>query len=86
MPARWFEDTDPKVLAVYLQLHREMTPGQRLARVFELCDFQQSLQIADVRRMYPDANEREIFLRVAARRLGRELMIKAYDWDPESHP
>jgi hypothetical protein len=86
MVAEWFADTDPKALEVYIQLHREMTPGQRLARVFELCDFQQSLQIANVREMYPQADEREVFLRVAARRLGRDLMMKAYNWDPELHP
>ncbi len=63
-----------------------MSPGQRLARVFELCEFQQSLQIANVRAMYPQAGEEEIFLRVAARRLGRELMIEVYAWDPALHP
>lgn len=33
-----------------------------------------------MRAQYPHASEREVFLRVAARRLGRELMIKAYGW------
>jgi hypothetical protein len=36
MPAGWYEDTDPEALEVFLQLHRQMTPGQRVARVFEL--------------------------------------------------
>jgi hypothetical protein len=36
--------------------------------------------------MYPDAGEREVFLRVAARRLDRETMIKVYGWDPKLHP
>jgi hypothetical protein len=36
--------------------------------------------------MYPDADEREVFLRVAARRLGRKLTIAAYGWDPDLHP
>lgn len=36
-------------------------------------------------RMYPEADEREVFLRVAARRLDRESMIKAYGWDPDEH-
>jgi len=39
-----------------------------------------------VRAMYPEASEREIFLRVAARRLDRETMVRAYGWDPELHP
>ena len=78
-------DTDPKALEVYIRLHREMTPAERLRRVFEMGELVQSLQTADVRKSYPNADEREVFLRVAARRLGRDLMIKAYDWDPELH-
>ena len=86
MPAGWYEDTDPQALEVFLQLHRKMTPGQRVARVFELTAFQESLQRVSVRAMYPQADEREVFLRVAARRLDRDSMIQAYGWDPDLHP
>ncbi|HZL56493.1 MAG TPA: hypothetical protein VFC21_05400 [Bryobacteraceae bacterium] len=86
MPSEWFADTSPDALRVYLDLHRRMAPGERVSRVFELCEFQESLQVASVRAMHPDASEREIFLRVAARRLGRDLMIRAYGWDPDLHP
>jgi hypothetical protein len=86
MPAAWYEDTDPEALEVFLQLHRAMTPAQRLAKVFELTAFQEGLQRASVRSMYPHADEREIFLRVAARRLDRDTMIRVYGWDPELHP
>lgn len=83
MVPAWYEDTDPKALQVFIDLHRRMTEGERLARVFELCEFQESLQRASVRAMYPDAGEREVFLRVAERRLGRELTRKVYGWPPE---
>jgi hypothetical protein len=86
MPADWYEDTDPEALEVFLQLHRQMTPSQRVAQIFEMMAFQQSLQRASVLAMYPQASEREVFLRVAARRLDRVTMIKAYGWDPELHP
>jgi hypothetical protein len=36
--------------------------------------------------MYPRAGEREVFLRVAARRLDRETMLRVYGWDPDLHP
>ena len=85
MPGGWFEDTDPKALELYIELHRKMTPGERIARAFELTTFNQALQWSSVRTMYPDADEREIFLRVAARRLDRETMIRAYGWDPDLH-
>ena len=82
----WYSDTDPKALEVFLQLHRDMTPGERVARVFEMAEFQERLQRASVRNMFPEAGDREVFLRVAARRLDRETMIAAYGWDPDLHP
>ena len=85
IPAPWFQDTDRKALDVYLRSHREMEPGERLARVFELCRRQESLQRANVRATFPTAGDSEVFLRVAARRRGRNLMIQAYGWDPDLH-
>jgi hypothetical protein len=61
-----------------------MTPAQKIRAVFELTELAVSFTEAGVRRMYPAASEREIFLRVAARRLDRETMRKVYGWDPES--
>jgi hypothetical protein len=86
MPGRWYEDTDPAALEVFIDLHRKMTTGERAARIFELTEFQEGLQRSSVRSMYPEAGEREVFLRVAARRLDRETMIRVYGWDPLLHP
>ena len=85
MPGRWYEDTTPQALEVFIELHRKMTPGERTARIFEMAEFQEGLQRWSVRSMYPEADEREVFLRVAARRLDRETMIKVYGWDPLLH-
>jgi hypothetical protein len=86
VPASWYEDTDPEALEVFLQLHRQMTTAQRVSRVFELTGFQESLQRSSVRSMYPGAGDREVFLRVAARRLDRDTMLQVYGWDPDLHP
>ncbi len=86
MSVSLFEDTDPAALEVFLGLHRKMTPGERVSRVFEMAAFVENLQRSSVRSMYPKADEREIFLRVAARRLDRETMIRVYNWDPDLHP
>lgn len=83
MVPAWYEDTDPKALKVFIELHRRMTEGERLARMFEMCEFQEALQTASVRSMYPEADARELFLRVAERRLGPELTRKAYGWSSE---
>jgi hypothetical protein len=40
---------------------------------------------AGVRSRYPAADEREVFLRVAAQSLSRDEMIRAYHWDPQEH-
>jgi hypothetical protein len=37
-----------------------------------------------IRKDYPEAGEREVFLRAAATRLGADTVRKVYGWDPES--
>ncbi len=80
----WYSDTDPKALEVFLDLQRKMSPGEKLRAVFELTEFMLHFAESDVRRLYPKADEREVFLRLAARHLGRETMIRVYGWDPEA--
>ena len=78
------DDTDPRTLAVWMKLLREKTPGERIAMAFELSDFAVRVAESGVRARFPAASEREIFLRSAALRLSRDLMIRAYGWDPET--
>jgi hypothetical protein len=40
---------------------------------------------AGIRLRYPKADERQVFLRAVASRVPRELMIRAYSWDPAMH-
>lgn len=87
-PPPEFTDTDPRAMEVWLDLLRRMTPGEKLASALNLTELALRMSEAGVRAAYPQACEREVFLRAAARRLPRELMIRAYGWDPESdaHP
>ena len=85
-PAVPFGDTDSKTRDLYVELHRKMTQGERVTRVFELCDFQRSLQVASVRAMYPQADEEELRWRLAARVYGRELAIQMFGWDADGEP
>jgi hypothetical protein len=78
-----FNDTDPRAMEVWLELLRAKTPGERIMMVFQLSDFAARVAESGVRVRYPKASEREIFLRSAALRLSRDLMIRAYGWDPE---
>jgi hypothetical protein len=79
-----YSDTDPRAMAVWLDLLRRMPPGKKIESVFALNRMAIQFSEAGVRMAYPEADEREVFLRAAARRLSRDLMIRAYGWDPKS--
>jgi hypothetical protein len=80
-----FQDTDPRAMEVWLSLHRKMTPGDKLIAVLDASALVLSMYEAGVRLQYPNASDREVLLRTAARHLSRDLMIRAYGWDPEGH-
>lgn len=60
-----------------------MDPAKKVEAVFELSDSLWSLAQAGVRKQYPHADQREVFLRAAARRLDAETMRRVYGFDPE---
>jgi hypothetical protein len=68
-----------------LEHWRRATPAEKLERVLSLGRSVNELTRAWLRKEYPAATPREIELRLAARNLDRELMIKAFGWDPEVH-
>lgn len=78
-------DTDPLAMEVWMGLIRAKSPEARLEMAFQMTDFVLRMTESGVRARYPLASEREIFLRCAALRLPRDLMIRAYNWDPEEH-
>lgn len=78
MPPTGLSDTDPRAQEVLLSAVRRLSPEDRLRRVFALTDLLLRLSEAGVRRLYPDASDREVFLRAAARRLGRETVVRVY--------
>ena len=81
----FIRDTDPKALQVFYEIQRRRSSGEKANDVFELTDWMIQLSEAGVRLRYPNISEREVFLRAAALRIPRDLMIKAYGWDPDAH-
>jgi hypothetical protein len=79
----WMGDTHPDALRAYLKIQSRISPEDKLKRVAEMYDAIVALQTAEVRQLYPEAGDREVFLRVTARRLGPELMRKVYGWQPD---
>jgi hypothetical protein len=71
-------DTSPEAWRVYLELQRKATPEEKLARAIEISELIRSLAEAGMRQRYPQADDREIFLRLARIRLGKELFETVY--------
>jgi hypothetical protein len=61
-----------------------MSPSQKLQAILGWNRMLFEMTRAEFRRLHPEADEREILPRTAARRLARETMIRVYGWDPGS--
>ena len=72
-----------KAERVQLDLLRKMTPAEKLECVRRLTIAVQELAFAGLREQYPDASDDELWLRLAARRLGPALMKKIYGWEAD---
>ena len=83
--ADFVRDTGPEALTVFHEIQRRRTPEQKLADVFALSQGLFEAVKTGMRLRHPGADEREVFLRAVATRLPRDLMIKAYGWDPDVH-
>lgn len=81
---REYQDTDPKTMEVWLDLLRKMPPGEKLVSTLQLTGMAMEFARMGERMRRPEASEREVFLRAASRWLSRDLMIRAYGWDPEA--
>ena len=73
-----------KTFEVLLELRRKMSPGDKLAQALHMSAMVVRGYQDLARKRYPHASEREVFLRAAAWRLGKEMVIRAYGWDPDS--
>ncbi|MCZ6635225.1 MAG: winged helix-turn-helix domain-containing protein [bacterium] len=76
-------DTSYRVERMQIEAYRRMTPAEKMRRISDLCQASARIALAGIRQRYPQATERELQLRLAALRLGRETMVKVFGWDPE---
>lgn len=77
------DDTSPDVERFLIAAYRRMSGSEKLARVRALNRTTIALALADIRRRHPCADDREVLLRLASRRLGPELVRRALGWDVE---
>lgn len=62
---------------------RGMPAREKARQLLDCCRMVEQLSLAGVRLRHPNADDRELFLRTAALRLGRDLMIDVFEWDPD---
>jgi phosphoserine phosphatase len=71
-------DTSSDAQKIQIARWREMSPAEKLRLVTQLSQAVDALALAGIRAAYPSASPRECFLRLACRRLGDELALRAY--------
>ena len=74
-------DTDARIEAVLVAGYRAMSASQKLARVTALTRAVQELALLDIRRRHPEANQRELALRLASRWIDADVMKRVFGWD-----
>jgi hypothetical protein len=79
----WMADTGPKALRTYLDINHRMPAQQKFQIVVEMYETTMATYAAQERKLHPEADDREIFLRVAARRLGSDVVRRVYGWNPD---
>ena len=77
------EDTSEAIERLQVEAWRSWTPAEKLARMVAMTRRLQEIQLAEIRRRHPDADEWELKMRLASRRLDPELMRRAFGWDPD---
>ena len=76
-------DTDPRVEAMLVEGMRRMTPAQKMRRVACMNAALMDLARARIRARHGSGiAARAMDLRLASLWLGRDLMIRAFGWDP----
>ena len=75
-------DTSGVVMGLVDDRWRSMSAADKLGVVADLNRACDQLSASGVRRRHPAACADEVHRRVVALRLGRELMVSVYGWDP----
>lgn len=76
-------DTSPEAERVLIDLYRRMSTVEKAQRLQQAMEAVEQLASARIRAQYGGISEEERRLRLAALRLPREMMIRAFGWDPE---
>jgi hypothetical protein len=71
-------DSDRRARRIQDDILRRMTPEDRFRAVCGLIRAADAIACAGIRERFPQASEREVFLRLAVRKLGPDLACRVY--------
>jgi len=74
-------DTHPEAEKVYIELLRDFSVSKKLCMVREITFGCQQMALTGIKQRYPEADEKEIRLRLAALWLKKEIMRKVFHWN-----
>jgi hypothetical protein len=77
------DDTSPEAERVLIELARQTPVWRKFEQIGEATEIRRVFATAVLRERYPEASEEELRLRLIARSLDRETMIRVYNWDPK---
>ncbi len=72
-------DVDRRLMVAW----RALPPWRKAELVCELGETAERFTLAGIRRRHPNASPRELALRLAVRRLGPDLVHRAFGWTPD---
>lgn len=81
--SRLFEDTDPHVEEILVQMLRQAPPWRKMQMLAELNATVKVMLLSGLRQRYPNAGEAELRRRLAGLLLGEELASKVYGELPD---
>jgi len=81
-PQPFSRDTSPDVQRMLVARFRTMTTAEKAQLVDSLTRGCEALALAGIRMRHPDATAEELRLRLGALRMGRDLVLAVYGWDP----
>jgi hypothetical protein len=79
----WMADTHPDALRVYLDLNHRRSAQEKFDTLVRMWDGMMLTHTALERKLHPEESEHAIFLRVAARRLGKDVVRRVYGIFPD---
>jgi hypothetical protein len=76
-------DTTPQVERFLFDRLASMPVCEKARQLRQINETVERLAVAGIRKRHPGASDEAIRIRLAALRLDRETMLRAYDWDPD---